>query len=68
MGAENKSFTFDTNYSFGDAGVFVEGVFTEYDSDYSAVYPPPPQPGFFLEFQSGGVPFQLLNGQFQTLL
>lgn len=67
MGAENKNFTFDPNYGFGDQSVFVDGVFSEYDNDYSGVYPPPPKPGYFLEYSQGIVPFLLENGQFMIL-
>ena len=61
MNSNEHPFNFDTNFGFGN-----ESVFTDVDLQYSAIIPPPPEPGYFLELQGG--PFILLNGQNMVLL
>jgi|HubBroStandDraft_6_1064221.scaffolds.fasta_scaffold08618_10 hypothetical protein len=52
---------FNPNYSVGK-----DNVYTDVNTEYSPINPPPPDVGYFLELQGG--PFILLNGQDMTLL
>ena len=61
MNSIQQPFNFSANFGFGD-----DSVFTDINLAGSTILPPPPEPGYFLELQTG--PFILLNGQDMVLL
>jgi hypothetical protein len=57
----SRDFPFGPNYNMGQ-----NDIYSSENTTYSAVIPPPPDEGYFLELN--GTPFLLLNGEDMTLL